>query len=409
MKEFDTKEFADTLGVSKRTVENWRSSRDGRLKPDHYDGQKAVYTEAQLADARALLAKSKPAPADAQDVTDTDAKIDSDAAQHADCDSGNSLDETADIEPVTATANVTADVQDTTDTDADIETIDGTEQAPVDSGNSPHDCEDEKSTLELTSPPPPITLDDRAERIRRLQVDVTHGIIEIGRELIAAKAQVPHGRWAEWLNKIQWNDRTARRFMAVAERFGKTDNVVRFQPATLQAMLALPAGTEQEFINEQADLGRPVETQSAREVKRNVAEFKAKRAPTPPHEDTSGTLFNVGKPVVQVVTDDTHEDTPAPAVTEPDNQDVAERFGNTNANSDLSVVNVVQPPEKSIDAAGNQSEISADEQDSEPDNNLSIGELIETVMKSNDVTNLRRLRNCIDARLEQLEMEDNHE
>ena len=37
--------------------------------------------------------------------------------------------------------------------------------------------------------------------------------------------------------------------MAIAERFGKNENVFIFQPATLIQMLALPKGSEQEFID----------------------------------------------------------------------------------------------------------------------------------------------------------------
>ena len=119
-----------------------------------------------------------------------------------------------------------------------------------------------------------VTLDERANRIRQLQADVQRGIIEIGFELIAAKKEIGHGGWAQWLEKeFEWTQQTANRFMRVADRFGKLNNVVQFKPSTLQAMLTLPAGTEQEFIDEQKAQGKPVKTQSAREVQRNVKEF----------------------------------------------------------------------------------------------------------------------------------------
>ena len=44
-----------------------------------------------------------------------------------------------------------------------------------------------------------VTLDVRANRIRRLQADVQRGVIEIGFELIAAKKEVGHGNWERWL------------------------------------------------------------------------------------------------------------------------------------------------------------------------------------------------------------------
>jgi hypothetical protein len=45
-------------------------------------------------------------------------------------------------------------------------------------------------------------------------------IIEIGRELIAAKAAVPHGGWLPWLaEEFEWTDETARKYMRVAQAF----------------------------------------------------------------------------------------------------------------------------------------------------------------------------------------------
>lgn len=120
-----------------------------------------------------------------------------------------------------------------------------------------------------------ITLDERANRIRKLQADVQRGIIEIGQELIAAKAAVGHGNWSAWLEKeFSWTQRTANNFMRVAERFGKLENVFQFQPSTLQAMLQLPAGDEQEFIEAQTAAGKPIETQSARAVQSAVKQWK---------------------------------------------------------------------------------------------------------------------------------------
>ena len=125
-----------------------------------------------------------------------------------------------------------------------------------------------------------ITLNQRADRIRSLQADVQRGIIQIGFELIAAKEQIKHGNWQSWLaDEFHWTIRTAQNLMAIAERFGKNENenVFVFQPSTLIQMLALPKGTEQEFIDAQAAAGTPVEIQSAREIKRNIKAFKQQR------------------------------------------------------------------------------------------------------------------------------------
>ena len=163
-----------------------------------------------------------------------------------------------------------------------------------------------------------VTLADRADRIRKLQADVQRGIIEIGSELLAAKKEIGHGGWGDWLEtQFQWTQRTANNFMRIAERFGdgKLENVFQFQPSTLQAMLALPDDTEQKFIDEQAAAGRPVETQSAREVKRNVDEFKRRHADTDDdaQQELSGKTFDIGDSKLVVPDDDDRDvtaDTP---------------------------------------------------------------------------------------------------
>lgn len=123
-----------------------------------------------------------------------------------------------------------------------------------------------------------VTLNQRADRIRKLAADVTRGIIEIGNELIAAKAEIGHGNWATWLEtEFQWTQRTANNFMRVAERFGKLENVFQFKPSTLIQMLALPVGSEDEFIAQQAESCKPVNEMKARDVQKAVKKFNQQR------------------------------------------------------------------------------------------------------------------------------------
>lgn len=131
------------------------------------------------------------------------------------------------------------------------------------------------------------TLERRAERIRKLSADAQIRLVAIGFELIAAKKQIGHGGWTEWLrSEFDWSDRTARYFMAVAERFGNRNTYSILPPSTLKAMLALPVGEEDDFIATQVELGRPIESQSARQVQQSVKEWN-KRAESP--SDASNT------------------------------------------------------------------------------------------------------------------------
>lgn len=159
-----------------------------------------------------------------------------------------------------------------------------------------------------------VTLDDRANKIRQLSFNVAHDIIEIGLELIAAKQEVGHGGWSDWLKKeFAWSQRTANNFMRVAERFGKLENVCQFKPSTLQTMLALPEGSEEEFIEEQAAGGKPIQNQSARQLDQSIKEFKAKTTPanhslngnSTIEDEVAGTYQNlIGKPANDAVVDE---------------------------------------------------------------------------------------------------------
>ena len=235
--------------------------------------------------------------------------------------------------------------------------------------------------------PPTVTLADRARRINKFIVDTQKNFISIGSELIAAKAEIPHGNWTKWLEEnFQWHERTARRFMAIAERFGKTDNVVRFQPSTLQAMLTLPVGTEQEFIDEQAACGCPVENQSARQVQSAVKQFKARKKISA--SVIVGKPAQIDSPVIDVDADfcntkkfDSPEDSASGIEPAADVQIDSER------------VNDIEPAQDSEPANGINRDATAD-------NLAAVFKLIWTIK---DADNLRRIRELADARIAALD------
>lgn len=103
-----------------------------------------------------------------------------------------------------------------------------------------------------------MTLPDRARRIRNL-VDVARGcIIEVGRELIAAKAEVAHGEWLPWLEReFGWSIRTADNYMNVAAKFASVANFsgVTIDATALYALSApeVPQSTRDEAIERAED------------------------------------------------------------------------------------------------------------------------------------------------------------
>ena len=129
---------------------------------------------------------------------------------------------------------------------------------------------------------------DRVERIKKYSADAGRNVIKIGYELAAAKAEIPHGDWGNWLDEnFQWKERTAQYYMSLAERFGDNPEFATFKPSQLQAMLPLPKDEVQDFINVQAEIGKPIDTQSAREVQAAVKQYKKrKKNPAPVTADT---------------------------------------------------------------------------------------------------------------------------
>lgn len=141
MKEFSTKEFAAELKregytISTRTLEDWRLPRNGKLMPDHYDERKrAVYTEAQLEVARALLSRNKktaPPPPSLFDETNTKETINMDNIMDKNTVNNESISELPPVEENHGDAQI--------DTPATVEA--SNDQTPAD---SEHDATNEDS------------------------------------------------------------------------------------------------------------------------------------------------------------------------------------------------------------------------------------------------------------------------
>lgn len=110
-----------------------------------------------------------------------------------------------------------------------------------------------------------------------------------GRRLNEAKSRLEHGQWQNWLaENFSASADTASNYMKLARRFGesKSETFRNLGLATAIKLLALPEGTEEDFAREQAEAGKPLETQSAREVQKNVREWKQKQVEEENSSDT---------------------------------------------------------------------------------------------------------------------------
>lgn len=375
---YSQREFAKASGVERTKLR--RLAAAGKLIPEHDDAGKIFYTAEQIPLARQLAGiddASQPLFDDeppAQDVeavvtTETIPPDDEPATEIADVDAKTIITRDGEDQTVNKSFTVNGTATDVApDVDNEIaaagdpaadeaETVDvvpAADDAPapdVDTENFIAEPLEQKSLKELAEEANLYT----ARGNDCLKRGLTY-YIAAGRRLNEAKSRLKHGQWQNWLAEhFSASADTASNYMNLArhcdESNSETFRNLGFSKAI--ELLALPAGTEQDFIDEQAAAGRPVERQSAREVKRNVAQFK--RDHTADTTETSeeiqgGQIFNVfGKeppaqdapPAVEIATTepppagDPAPDTPSPAVVDTTEitaraaaQDVAPETGN---------------------------------------------------------------------------------
>lgn len=110
-----------------------------------------------------------------------------------------------------------------------------------------------------------------AERIRERVKRTLEGLVAVGNDLVAVKAELPHGSFGPWLKaEFGWNERTARNYMAVAEAFGsKTEIISDFGIAPTAAYLLAAPSTPEEALQAaiaQAEAGEQITVAAAREI-----------------------------------------------------------------------------------------------------------------------------------------------
>ena len=106
-------------------------------------------------------------------------------------------------------------------------------------------------------------------------------VIEVGKRLIQAKELVPHGQWADWLkHNFNLTIRSVQRFIAVADRFSNATlmshfDVSTFKPTQLIALLALPEGEEDKFIEQKAAEGNPADQMTIKQLRAEIQKYNA--------------------------------------------------------------------------------------------------------------------------------------
>jgi len=107
-----------------------------------------------------------------------------------------------------------------------------------------------------------------------LKQQTAQNLIEIGKRLVIVKDNLPHGEWGKWLKeKVDFTDRTAQRFMKVANEFSNTTALSDLPKSKVFALLDLPGEEREEFVK-----SNPVSEMSTRELQEAIkAQKKAEK------------------------------------------------------------------------------------------------------------------------------------
>ena len=114
-----------------------------------------------------------------------------------------------------------------------------------------------------------VIVQQRTGEIKRLMRKTAQGVIDIGSYLIDVKACLDHGQFGDWLTaEFAWGERTAERYMAVADQF-KSDNLseMSIAPSALY-LLASPSTPEPARVEviERAQAGEKITYTAAKET-----------------------------------------------------------------------------------------------------------------------------------------------
>lgn len=115
------------------------------------------------------------------------------------------------------------------------------------------------------------TLDMLGREARMYSEAMVMNLFQLGRVLMEAKDLCIHGEWGDWLKKnTDMSDRHAQQIMGVYRRFGDRPTFSAIDKSKLFSMLALPEGTEEEFVS-----SHDVQEMSSREVADAVKKARA--------------------------------------------------------------------------------------------------------------------------------------
>lgn len=106
-------------------------------------------------------------------------------------------------------------------------------------------------------------------------------ILEIGKRLVEAKAQLSHGEWLPWLEKkVAFSERSAQQYMRLWKEYGKSALSADLSISKALVLLALPESEREDFAGETHTVNgeeKTVSSMTVKELEKAIAERNAAR------------------------------------------------------------------------------------------------------------------------------------
>lgn len=119
-------------------------------------------------------------------------------------------------------------------------------------------------------------------------------ILEIGKRLNEAKAQLDHGEWTAWLSeKVEFSEASAQRFMRLAREYSNPSPVTDLGPSKALLLLALPENEREDFAAQKHMVNgeeKTVSEMSKRELEKVIKERDEAEKMAQEHQKTAEQL-----------------------------------------------------------------------------------------------------------------------
>lgn len=138
----------------------------------------------------------------------------------------------------------------------------------------------ENMEMQVQAAEPSRSIEVITSEIQFYKAHASECILQIGKRLLEAKAQLSHGEWLPWLKeKVAFSDRTAQNFMRIAKEYTNPQLVADLGTSKAILLMALEGDEREEFVSAphvvESGEEKLVKDMSSEELKAALQELEA--------------------------------------------------------------------------------------------------------------------------------------